>query len=111
MTARQGRRLASLSRPSLVLAVGSSAAVAAAAVTGHDPGTPEVVGGFAVAGAIAVLNGRNRTYAKPHVLTSLPDEPAGTVVIDAARARSMAAHPAGCVPERIGGSSSQSDAA
>ncbi len=94
MTAREGRRLASLSRPSLVLAVGSSAAVAAAAVTGHDPGTPEVVGGLAVAGAIVALNARNRTYARPHVLTELSTAD-GPVRIDAARARSMAAHPAG----------------
>jgi hypothetical protein len=95
MTAREGRRLATLSRPSLVLAVGSSAAVAAAAVSGHTPGTPEVVGGVAVAGAIVAINSRNRSYARPHVLTPLPDEASGPVVIDAARARSMAAHPAG----------------
>ena len=103
MSAHEGSRLANLSRPSLVLAVGSSAAVAAAAVTGHAPGTPEVVGGFAVAGAIAALNTRNRSYARPHVLTSLADQSGGGLRIDAARARSMAAHPAG--------SAKQSDAA
>jgi hypothetical protein len=95
MTAREGRRSANLSRPSLVLAVGSSAAVAAAAVAGHNPGPPEVLGGFVVAGTIATLNTRNRSYARPHVLTPVPDEGAGPVVIDAARARSIAAHPAG----------------
>ena len=94
MTAREGRRLANLSRPSLVLAVGSSAAVAAAAVVGRDPGPPEVVGGLAVAGAIVALNSRNRSYARPHVLTQLPLQSDGRVVIDAARARSIAAHPA-----------------
>jgi hypothetical protein len=98
MTAREGRRLANLSRPSLVLAVGSSAAVAAAAVAGHNPGATEAAGGFAVAGAIAVLNTRGRSFARPHVLTSLPERFAGPVVIDAARARSMAAHPAGRGP-------------
>ena len=95
MTAREGRRQANFSRPSLVLAVGSSAAVAAAAVTGHTPGRPELVGGVAVAGAIAVLNGRNRSYARPHVLTPVPEQSDRPVVIGAARARSMAAHPAG----------------
>ena len=103
MTARESRRLANLSRPSLVLAVGSSAAVAAAAVAGHTPGPPEVLGGFAVAGTIVALNSRNRSYAKPHVLTALPDAPDEGLRIAAARARSMAAHPAG--------SAHQSDAA
>ena len=44
MTATEGRRPVSLSRPSLVLAVGSTAAVAAAAVSGREFGTPETVG-------------------------------------------------------------------
>ena len=105
MTAPEGRRLASLSRPSLVLAVGSSTAVAAAAVTGHTPGPPEVAGAFAVAGAILALNTRNRSYATPHVLRALPEEGADGVRIAAARARSMAAHPAGS------GLTGQSDAA
>lgn len=95
MTAREGRRSANLNRPSLVLAAGSSAAVAAAAVAGHDPGAPEVVGAFVVAGAIVALNTRNRSYAKPHVLTEMPEHSDGSVVIAAARARSMAVHPAG----------------
>ena len=104
MTAPEGRRLASLSRPSLVLAVGSSTALAAAAVAGHSPGPPEVLGGFAVAGAIVALNARNRPYARPHTLTPLGEQGEQGVRIDAARARSMAAHPAGT-------GTSQSDAA
>ena len=94
MTARESRRLANLSRPSLVLAVGSSAAVAAAAVTGYSPGAPDVVAGFGVAGVIVALNTRNRSYARPHVLTAMPDAGA-PLSIAATRARSLAAHPAG----------------
>jgi len=104
MTAHEGRRLANLSRPSLVLAVGSSAAVAAAAVTGYTPGTPDVVAGLGVAGTILAMNSRKRSYAKPHVLTGPPEEFGAGVTIDAARARSMAAHPAGS--GRLSGQSS-----
>ncbi len=74
--------------------MGSSAAVAAAAVASHNPGPPEVAGGLVVAGTIVALNTRNRSYARPHVLTALPAAE-GDVHIAAARARSMAAHPAG----------------
>ena len=100
MTAHADRRPASLSRPPLVLAVGSSAAVAAAAVNGYDFGAPEVVAAVGVAGAIGVLSARGRAHPRPHVLGPRPDEINGEVVIGAARARSLAAHPA-----------SQSDAA
>ena len=79
----------------LGLAVGTSAAIGTAALTGHGLTSPEVAAGFAAAGAIGFLNVRhNRPQARPHVLTALPDAP-GEVLIAAPRARSMAAHPAG----------------
>ncbi len=79
----------------LGLAVGTSAAVGTAALTGHGITTPEAVAAFAAAGAIGFLNLRqNRPQAQPHVLSSLP-EGNGEAIISAPRARSMAAHPAG----------------
>ena len=94
MTAHERRRLAKMSRPSLVLAAGSSAAVAAAAVTGHDFGAPEVVGALAVAGTIAVLSGRSHPASRPHVLTPLTHASPEGLVIAAPTARNLAAHPA-----------------
>jgi hypothetical protein len=94
MTAREGRRLAKMSRPSLVLAAGSSAAVAAAAVTGYDFGTAEVAGAVAVAGSIVALNGRGRPEARPHVLSPLPESFGAGLHIAAPTARNLAAQPA-----------------
>ncbi|MCA1676296.1 MAG: hypothetical protein LC799_30345 [Actinobacteria bacterium] len=94
MTAREAHRMTTLNRPSLVLAVGSTAAVAAAAATGHAFGPPELVGAFAVAGTIGVLNARSRPQARPHVLSPSPEGSSGVAMISAPRARSLAAHPA-----------------
>lgn len=79
----------------LGLAVGTSAAVGTAALTGQGLTTPEVAAAITAAGAIGFLNLRqNRPQALPHVLSSLP-EANGEAFISAPRARSMAAHPAG----------------
>ncbi|MGH9226719.1 MAG: hypothetical protein ACRD2W_23680 [Acidimicrobiales bacterium] len=91
----------------LGLAVGTSAALGAAAVTGHGLTVPEVVGAFGVAGVIGVLNVRSNFPRQPHSLTPVP-EVEGAVVINAARARSMAAHPAS---QSVAAGHSRSDAA
>jgi hypothetical protein len=97
----------------LGLAVGTSAAVGTAAVTGQGLTTPEVTAAFAAAGAIGFLNLRqNRPQAQPHVLSPLPEIQA-EAVIAAPRARSMAAHPAGkgLTPLQVVPSGGQADAA
>ena len=80
------------SKTALGLAVGTSAVLGAAAVTGRGLTPPEVVGAFGVAGVIAALNIRSNFPRRPHSLTPVP-EVEGGVVINAVRARSMAAHP------------------
>jgi hypothetical protein len=88
------RSLARTNKIALGLAVGTSAALGAAAVTGHGLAGPEIAGAFGAAGVVGVLNVRsNRPRVQPHVLSSVP-EMTGGVVITAERARSMAAHPA-----------------
>ena len=87
-----------MSRLSLVLAVGSSGTVAAAAVAGHRFTPPEVAGAFAMAGTIAALN-RGRPQARPHVLQPLSEEHGGGVLIAAPQARNVAEHPS-AVPGR-----------
>jgi len=82
------------SKTALGLALGTSAVLGTAAVTGHGLTAPEVVGAFGVAGVIAALNVRSNFPRQPHTLTPLP-EVEGGVVIMAERARSLAAHPAG----------------
>lgn len=90
MTAR-----ARTSKISLGLAGGATAALAAAAATGHDLTAPEAAGALGVAGVIAVLQVRsNRPRVEPHVLSDVPVT-SGRAFISAPQARSMAAHPAG----------------
>ena len=81
------------SKLALGLAVGTSALVGAAAVTGHGLTAPETVGALGMAGVIGALNLRSNFTRRPHTLTPVP-EVEGGVVIRATRARSMAAHPA-----------------
>jgi hypothetical protein len=94
MTAQQGRRPAKMSRLSLALAVGSSGAVAAAAVAGHDFSTPEVVGALAMAGTIAAVSFRHEPEAEPHVFRSVTQGTGDVPVIGAPKARNIVAHPA-----------------
>ncbi len=94
MTAQQGRRPVKMSRLSLALAVGSSGTVAAAAVAGHEFTPPQVVAAFAMAGVVAAAGVRREPCMAPHVFQPVDDD-ADIVVIDAPRARAIAAHPAG----------------
>ncbi len=93
MSAREGRRPLSISPLSLVLGAGASAAVATAALAGHQMTSPEVVAAFTVAGAAAVVNIRHREpLAQPHVLQPLRQD-SGELQVLAPRARNVAAHP------------------
>lgn len=85
-----------LGRPSKLavgLAVGASAAVGIAAATGHMFAAPELLGGVAMAGTIAVLNYRARPTAQPHVLTAVPHDTAAAL-ITAPRASALISAPA-----------------
>jgi hypothetical protein len=103
--------MAHTNKLALGLAVGTSAALGAAAVTGHGLTAPEVVGALGVAGVIGVLNVRSNFPRQAHTLKPVP-EVGGAVVIMAARARSLAAHPAtGVQVTQAGSSPAHSDAA
>ena len=103
MSAGVVRTLAGANRLALGLAVGTSAALGTAAVTGHGLTGLELAGALGATGVIGVLNVRTNFPRQPHVLTPVA-EVDREVVINAARARSLAAHPAS-------GQHSHSDAA
>ena len=92
MSAGLARTLARTDKLALGLAVGTSAALAAAALTGHGLTAPEVVGAVTLAGVIGTINVRTNFPRPAHTLTPVAQVDGG-VVIRADRAASRAAHP------------------
>jgi hypothetical protein len=92
MSAGIVRSLARTDKLALGLAVGTTAAVGAAAFTNHGLTAPEAIGALTLAGVIGTINVRTNFPRRPHTLTPVA-EVEGGVIIRADRARSMAAHP------------------
>lgn len=85
MTARVARRHLKPNKIALGLAVGTSAALGAATVTGYDLDAPEVVGALAVAGTIGVISLHSsrpqRERPQPHVMAPLQSAAAGPKIL------------------------------